>query len=282
MASLAKRSARQQEDLPGSPFDSWTSPAGKAIAHFHRSDEVILLRFPYSADFEIRPGTEEVVCYPVPDVDDAVIESLFHNSIRPLLINHAGGLALHGSACATPHGAIAFVGLSRRGKTTLAGACAKAGNPFLTEDVIELGRAGDGYLVIPQRPVLRVFGDTADYLRRNRDHEGEPVRKIALEPGTDLPFATEAAPLVAIYVLGPGEAKEPMLAPVEPQHALAEILQHAFVLDVEDKVRLHAHFERLSDLALNVPFVALDFPRQYDALPRVISAVVDNTARYRT
>lgn len=282
MASLAKRSACPQEDLPDPPFDSWTSPAGNAIAHFHRREGAVLLRFPNSADFEIHPGREEVICHPAPDTDDVLIENLFYNSIRPLLINHGGGLALHGSACATPHGAVAFVGLSQRGKTTLAGACAKAGNPFLTEDVIELEPAGDGYMVIPQRPVLRVFGDTAGYLRGNHEPDHAPAQKVALQPGEDLPFASEAVPLVAIYVLGPGDASEPALVPMEPQHALAEIMQHAFVLDVEDKPRLRAHFERLSDLALRMPFVALDFPREYDALPSAIRAVVQDAASHRT
>ncbi|WAT17025.1 hypothetical protein OZN62_08725 [Aurantiacibacter sp. MUD11] len=276
MATLTKRSARRQEDLASSPFDSWTRPAGGPIAHFHRQGDDILLRFPQCADFEIRPGSEEVVCHPVPGIDETTIDNVFYNSIRPLLINHGGGLALHGSACSTPYGAIAFVGLSRSGKTTLAGACAKVGNPFLTEDVIELQFSGDAYRVIPQRPLLRVFSDTADYLRQEREGENGALPKVALKSGKDLPFASEAADLVAIYVLGAGEATEPTFKPLEPQHALAEIMQHAFVLDVEDKPRLRAHFNRLSDLALKVPFVALDYRRQYDALPSLVEAVVED------
>ena len=282
MARLAKHSARQQEELVDPPFDNWTSPAGTPIAGFHRRGDTILLRFPNMADFEIRPGDEEVTCHPVPEADQAAIDTLFYNSIRPLLINHAGGLALHGSACATPHGGLAFIGLSRRGKTTLAGACARAGNPFLTEDVIELQRSGDSYAVVPQRPVLRVFADTADYLRRNRREECASAHKVPLQAGEDLPFARHPARLLAIYVLGPGEAEGPALAPMQPQRALAEIMQHAFVLDVEDKSGLRAHFERLSDLAEHVPVVGLDFPRDYRALPEVVSAVVEHAASYRT
>lgn len=282
MARLAKYSARQQDELDDPPFDSWTSPAGAPIAHFYRCAGTILLRFPKTADFKIRPGDEEVACHPAPGADAAAIDTLFHNSIRPLLVNHSGGLALHGSACATPHGAIAFVGRSRSGKTTLAGAVAQAGNPFLTEDLIELQRSADKYEVIPQRPVLRVFPDTADYLGRNRREDGTAAHKVPLLARSDLPFASHPSQLLAIYVLGSGEAAGPVLSTMQPQQALAEIMQHAFVLDVEDKPRLQAHFERLSDLAEQVPFVALDYPRNYVALPGVVSAVVDHAASYGT
>ncbi len=282
MARLVKHPACHQDELADPPFDSWTSPAGMPIAHFHRRGDTILLRFPDTADFTIRPGCDQVACHPAPEADPAAIDTLFHNSIRPLLINHSGGLALHGSACATPHGAVAFVGLSRRGKTTLAGACAKEGNPFLTEDLIELKRSGDSYEVVPQRPVLRVFGDTADYLRRSRQGDAAATRKVALAANDALPFAAEPSRLGAIFVLGPGEATGPLLSPMQPRQALAEIMQHAFVLDIEDKARVKAHFERLSDLAEKVPFVALDYPRDYAALPDVASAVVDHAASYRT
>lgn len=273
---------RAQADFAAPPYDRWISPTGEIMAEFHRLPDGICIRFPGTADFTVEADGTQVSCQPVEGTSPDLLETIFANSVRPVLDNHNGGLSLHGSACSTSHGAAAFVGQSRRGKTTLAGACARQGHPFLTEDLIQLVPEGPDYLVMPQRPVLRLFGDSADYLSTAATPARLERGKATLEASADLPFAADPAPLRAVYVLGPGEAAAPTFVTIDPQHALAEVMQHAFVLDVEDKPRLRAHFGRLSDLALRVPFVMLDYPRNFESLPDVVTALVDDLGQRRT
>ncbi|WP_120077426.1 hypothetical protein [Aurantiacibacter odishensis] len=270
--------AQEQAELPGKPYDKWITPAGEVAAEFHREPEGYRIRFPGDADFRIDGESLAVRCQPVPGAERDVIETLFVNSVLPVIGNHSGQLNLHGSACALPGGAAAFIGQSRRGKTTLAGACARAGYPFLTEDVIRLGPNALAYDVVPVRPCLRLFGDSAAYLRNESVEPGAETIKTSLAASEHLPFADTVSPLRVIYVLGPGNAPAPSFVPIDPQHALPEVMQHAFVLDVEDKPRLQAHFERLSDLALNIPFVMLDYPRLFSELSGVVQAIVDDVA----
>ena len=61
--------------------------------------------------------------------------------------------------------------------------------------------------------------------------------------------------------------------------ALAQLIQHAFILDVEDRARLKAHFGRLGELAASVPCYALDYPRDYQHLPKVIEMVINDGER---
>ncbi len=266
--------AREQEALASTPYDRWLTPAGDVAAEFHRTGVSYLMRFPNQADFSIAADLAEIVCLPAPETDEKTIASLFANSVRPVIGNHAGELNLHGSAVVIGGKAIAIMGYSRRGKTTLAGALAKAGHPFLSEDVLALTLDGRKYEVAPQRPVLRVFADTAAYLAgQPPSDQGE---KSEIAGSADLPAAHHSAELGAICLLGAGEINTVSITQLGPSAALADIMQHSFVLDVEDRRRLSAHFERLAALANAVPCYQLDYPRDFARLPEVVAAIADS------
>lgn len=262
---------QEQAELAEEPFDKWVTPDGGVAAEFRRTADGYLLRFPDQADFSI--SLDEMVVRGVPAADDAPLETLYRNAILPIIGNHLGELHMHGSAVETPWGAIAFMGLSRRGKTTLAGAFAKSGHPFLTEDTVSLDRSGEAYQLRPQRPVLRLFADSAAHLLGTSSDGSEDDSKAEIAAGDALPFASQPAPLRAIFLLGPGESETIAIEKLSEAEALTQLIQNAFVLDVEDKPRLRAHFGRIAALAGTVPCHALDYPRSYEQLPAVIEAV---------
>lgn len=280
-ARLRQGEPRAQDDLATTPYDRWVSPDGDVVAEFHRLSTGFLLRFPDRADFAIAEDGAAVTCFPVPETDPAAIATLFANSVAPVIGNHRGGLNLHGSAVVVGDLALAFMGLSRRGKTTLAGAFAKAGFPFLTEDVLALVARDAVYLVAPQPPVLRVFGDSAAYLLGEAQMAHPDREKRELPGGERLPIAAAPVPLGAICVLGPGTAEAVQLTPLGEAAALAEVLQHSFLLDVEDKARLHDHFARVAALVGNVPCYRLDYPRRFDQLTGVVAAIARNFVQGR-
>jgi len=271
LTSFERLPPKPQDDLPDEPIDSWITPDGSIAAEFRRIDGGYLVRFPDQADFEIILEKMHVRGTPVDD--DAPVETLFRNSILPLIGNFEGELHLHGSAVATEDGAIAFMGLSRRGKTTLAGAFAREGDPFLTEDALSLDKSAEGYFVRPQRPVLRLFADSAAHLLGEVQNWEDDDAKTEVEAGDRLPFATQPSRLHSIFLLGPGESDGIVFERLTEAEALAQLIQNAFVLDVEDKPRLRAHFGRIAALAALVPCHMLDYPRRYAQLPSVISAI---------
>ena len=267
--------ASAQAPLAGEPFDRWINPDGDVTAEFRWIPGGYLARFPGQGDFSISLDNMHVRGTPDEETPLSVIETLYRNSIEPIVVNHLGGLSLHGSAVVTPHGAIAFIGLSRSGKTTLSGAFARAGHPFLTEDVLSLTTDRTRYMVQPQRPVLRLFHDSAEFLLGADPGWDEDETKQELAAGKAIPFSDQAAPLAAICLLGPGESELVSLTRLGPAEALSQLIRHAFVLDVEDRARLAAHFGRLGELAARVPCHALDYPRSYAQLPAVIGAVLE-------
>jgi hypothetical protein len=56
-------------------------------------------------------------------------------------------------------------------------------------------------------------------------------------------------------------------------------LQHGFFLDVEDRASVRRAFEQAAAVAAAVPCFALDYPRDYEALPAVVSAIVKHASR---
>lgn len=259
-----------QQELASTPYDRWLSPTGAVAAEFHRHPQGFLLRFPQQADFIVSADLEQVCCKPVPGLPENTITSLFNNAVLPLLANHAGGLNLHGSAVVVNDVAVAFLGHSRSGKTTLASAFARAGHPFLTEDVVDLTAGRDGFTVRPGRPVVRLFADSADHLGLQA---GAAAAKQEIAVSQALPIADGPAPLGAIFVLGDSSAGDVLIEPLAGAAAAARLLPHAFVLDVTDRARLQGHFERMIGLATAVPCHGLDYPRNYKHLPAVLATV---------
>jgi hypothetical protein len=256
------------------PYDSWIAPDGGLAAEFFRRGSGFLVRCPDQADFEIDGDSLAVSCRPVPDLPLGVANTLFHNSISPLLANYRGGLNLHASGVNILGKAIGFVGNSRSGKTTLAGAFARAGHPLITEDVFVLERHEDGFAAAPTHPVLRLFPDSASFLLGEKDWASDNDGKVEIEVADTFPIAAGRSPLAAMFLLGSDEQLAVTALRLEPTEALAELIRHAFILDVEDKQVLRSHFLRLGDLAEAVPCFRLDYPRSYDRLPQVIDTVL--------
>ncbi|WP_169053620.1 hypothetical protein [Alteraurantiacibacter aquimixticola] len=276
-------SIRPQHAIASAPFDRWRSPDGDTIAEFYRLDGRYLIRFPGRADFEVEAASLAVSCFAAAEDMEGAAMALLHNAVEPMIGNHSGRLHLHGSAVAVDGTGIAFAGLSRRGKTTLAASFARAGYPFLTEDVIALTKREDGtYLVAPARPSLRLFSDSEEQLFGEAAACAGTDAKREIDASRLLPFANAPVPLGGIYILGPGECEALTIEPVSSQDALAELMQHAFILDVEDKPRLQAHFSRCSDLALHTRCYRLDYPRDYDALPQIIDGLARHAREERT
>lgn len=266
--------ARLQAPLPDAPYDRWVNPENRVMAEFRRESEGFLLRFPNEADFEIDAAGTTVRCVPTPGADPQHVESLYSNAILPMIGNHAGGLFLHGSAVAIDGRAVAFLGLSRSGKTTLAAALARNGYPLLTEDVIELVEVSEGYELQPKNASVRLFADSAAFLLGHDAELSDTSRKHSLCADAGLAFRDEPAPLDQIYLLGTDPDANLHIEPLSSPNALKHMLRHSFILDVEDRVRLNAHFCRLADLSEKIPCSLLDYPRKYSELPEVLEALV--------
>ena len=272
---LREQAACEQGRLAEPAYARWRTADGDVAATLHRAGGGYLVRFVDRADFSIALDEGVITCRPAPRTPARVTRDLYLNQLLPMIRGHLGELIIHASAAAVDGGAVAFVAQTGRGKSTLAAAFARAGMPFLSDDGLCLAAEGGRYLASPNRSSFRLWLDSEAevVLGKAAPDEWDQDAKSRVEASDSLPFQAEPLPLRAMYFLGPGEAAKPVIVGLPMREALAQLLNHSFFLDAEDRVRMTRHFEALTRLAEAVPSFALDYPRDYALLPDVIAAV---------
>jgi hypothetical protein len=252
------------------PYDRWLSPDGEVAIEFYRTQAGYMLRFPDRADFDIGAT---LTCTPALDAPQELITALYYNQIIPMLESRKGRIVLHAAAIAAGGVALGFLGQSGRGKSTLAASFARAGHPFLTDDGLVLEPDGPGYQAKPSQPFIRLWPDSESAVLNAPDSDDDEV-KARVASSQQVPFQPSAIPLRAIYVLLDGSSDTVRIERLKPAAALSAFLQHAFVIDVEDRPRVKAHFNQMARLAEVAPCFTLDYPRCYDDLPGVMQAIL--------
>ncbi|HKS96499.1 MAG TPA: hypothetical protein VJV74_10250, partial [Terriglobia bacterium] len=114
-------------------------------------------------------------CRPRKAIPLDTVRHLFLDQVFPLLLSKRGRLVLHASAVLIPGGAIAFLGETGQGKSTLASSFSQRGFPFLTDDCLLLEEKGGQLVGIPSYPGLRLWPKTVAALFA----EEPPVSRVA-------------------------------------------------------------------------------------------------------
>ena len=187
-----------------------------------------------------------VRCAP-PDVDPWSWQRFLVGRVLPWAAVLRGRECLHASAVTLDGRAVAIVGDTGAGKTTLAAHAMLAGAGFLTDDVLALERTADAVLAHPGPGVLAVR--PAEWERLDPARLGRLIGeggKRYLEVARRSP----PAPLAAIYYLRrerSGDAIEPLAADFRL------LLASTFNTAIRTPERLREQFEVCARLAATVP-----------------------------
>ena len=154
---------------------------GEAWYTFARRGQVVMGRFYGLADFEIETTrrassgqegpvqegpvqegpVQRVTFFRAPNVPRDLIAILLTGSVVAYLLSADGGLVLHASAVEVGGAALAFVGQSGQGKTTMATLICAAGYPLVADDLLPVEPHG------PRLCVLRSEGN-CEYEKKYR------------------------------------------------------------------------------------------------------------------
>lgn len=278
--------ARPQAALASAPFHRYVFDDGTVWTEFHRAAAGYLLRFPGLADFEVTADGARVVAHPAPGTDEPTLEHLYINQLVPLALSRQGRPAYHASVVAVPGGAVAFLGKTGMGKSTLAASFALAGSAFLTDDALLVEETPDGCRVLPSHASLRLWQDSVSALAGALDNPSLPragpvsySSKARLLAGEALSHCEQAQPLLAAYVLEPQGSAGVSVTPLSGLARYMAWLGNSFLLDIEDPALLARHFEWTHRISAAVPTFSLDYPREYAALPAVRSALLQHATR---
>lgn len=182
-------------------------------------------------------------------------------------------VAIHANAVSINSQAIAFVGHSGKGKSTLSTYCASRGSGFVTDDVLVVNNQG---LTHPGNPRIKLYSHTADCLGLAGGKETE--YKTFFEPeqlGAKL--HNTLVPLGIIYLL---EEDSPKIysEKLSPSKAVFELLPHSYY--AYDLIKIHPElFDAYIDLTQQASVRKLYYPRDFSMLPQVYRFLVEEVAQ---
>jgi hypothetical protein len=257
------------------PYRTWNTPAGSPWTCFFHKRDGYLLRFPGLADFTVSATGRAVICQPVPGLPKAVMQHLYLNQVLPLALSRQDYEVFHASAVELDNVAVAFVGPSGFGKSTLAASFASCGHRFLTDDALVLRRSGERHAVIPSHPSLRLRDDACNALLPSVSW---PVAAPALRgkmrfaAGLALAHCADHRALHRVYFLGEG-GPGLTITRMGPAETFVRLLKNSFLLEIEERSSIAAHFDRLVQLAQQPVHFCLEYPRRFAELHRVRSLI---------
>jgi hypothetical protein len=133
---------------------------------------------------------------------DGAWQRLLIAQVLPFAALLRGLEIIHASAVVTEQGAVAFVGPSRAGKTSLALELCRRGAGFLTDDVLALERVEEDLLGHPGTPVAGVDHAEARRLEQTEGRRRQEIVAInSREQIVRMRGAVEPTPLAALFFL---------------------------------------------------------------------------------
>jgi hypothetical protein len=226
-------------------------------------------------------------------VRDNRIAGLLMGRVLCAILPMRGITCLHAGAVAFDGRAIAFVGRSGAGKSTIVAALRCRGGFPLTDDLVALTEdegapVGQTFLVHPSRRGLRLRPDAAAVfcgvgaaLRRSRGRADSTTDKSYLELESQCEgLVRRPVPLACIYLLdmhGP-VSTTPAILSVAGVDRLISLAPHArarVLLEKDDRVK---DFTTLGRLAATVPIGRIRRPNGLDSLPAVCDAILKDVA----
>lgn len=246
-----------------------------------RDGERHVVRFRRQATFVIAGAERRITCHPAAAASIETVRQLFVGHVLPLVFAEAGALALHASAVRTPDGVLAFVGPTRRGKSTIAAALAARGCPLVADDcaIVEV-EAGE-CRVRPMHVGLRLWPDSLRVFPRSRPglpvHGRSGTKSRVTAGALGLAIHHSPAPLHRVYLLDAAHRGAAVtVTPVSGPEAVLALLVASFQVGMDRPGQLRRSFESLSTLAARVPVRRLRRPRGLRHLPQLVQTVLDD------
>ncbi len=267
-----------RQDPPGCLLATLSSSDGRVRYTLARERDRAVLRYPGLCDFVGDPDLADITVHLHPGADPGLIPVLAAGALVAVHLKLRHELVMHASAVQLEGRALAFVGASGMGKSTLAAALCNNGCELVTDDVLRvdltapLARVYPGGTESRLRMNARELADTApsDAVRTTADG------RLALRPRA---CAGEPLPLAACVVPLPTRKAEDVSARrLRNAQALLRMIQFPRVVGWSEPSSTASEFQALADLVERVPVFEASVPWGPPFRPEVLSGLLDAVA----
>jgi hypothetical protein len=238
-------------------------PPGGCLAEIRRPDQTVfytltrgdrtVLRYPGLCDFVGDVPFERITAHLHPGADEDLLPVLIAGALLAvhLMLHHE--LVLHASAVRVDDRALAFVGRSGMGKSTLATALCDLGHALVTDDLL---RVDTDLLTYPGATETRLR-QSARALANGSAYETADGR-LACRPAD---LVDGPLPLAACVIPYPNrEVTEVRTRRLRPAEALLRLSSYPRVLGWTDTTAMAEQFQALGALVERVPVVEAAIP----------------------
>jgi hypothetical protein len=208
-----------------------------------------------------------------------LVDALSYSMVR------LGREPLHATAVRTDRGAVAFVGESGFGKSTLGALFVRDGFRLVTDDMLVLTPVQDGYLAHAGPPRLKLYRGIANRIFGGSDRgvPMNPVTEKMIIPLDEAQTVRDSTSLRAVYLIRkPDErhpARRPCIRRLSPARAFPRILAATASHYGFERDRLTRQFEFVTQLVGRIPIKTLSYPRDEHNMGRLQDAVLADLNR---
>jgi hypothetical protein len=254
----------------------------------HLADGGVYVRWEGLGEFVVSADGARICCAKTPGAHDESFQVYLLGQALSYALVKAGFEPIHGTVLVHEGRAIALLGDSGYGKSTLAACMLSAGARLLTDDLLVAQPLDNGYLVHPGPTRIKLMPDSAARFLPGAA-EGVPMNPLTTKKiirlGDDV-VENGPAPLAGVYVLPPplqdARRRRIHLRPMSAREAFVALVANTFNTQLKDPGRLGRQHNQTAALARAVPTVELAYPRgiqHVEALAQAILTHAGSAAR---
>lgn len=257
-----------------------TLPPHHWIAHAVLPDGGLYLSAPDIFDVEVSADGRHARCCLAPGVDRRTVEANLLNIVIGTALTLQGEEPLHATAIDLGGVAVALLGSSGAGKSSLAAHLLSRGGDLVTDDMLRLKFDDQQVLALPGPYRLKLLDEPARIYFPTASADGlfnALSGKMMIRPGAVDRRESHGVPLAALYFLGdlPGQA------PVEEVEAIAlyglDRVRVLLASAMDDRntspSRLARQMAFVSELSSKLPLFHLRYPRRFEVMDRVAAEI---------
>lgn len=253
----------------------------------HLSDGSSYVRWHGLGEFLVAAGGKRIWCARAPDALTESFQVYLLGQALSFALVKAGFEPLHGTAIEYEGGAIALLGDSGFGKSTLAASFIAAGCRLLTDDLLLLRPSTGGLDAYPGPPRIKLLPDSAGRIL------GPAATGVPMNAETNKHvIALDAAqrcqtpvPLRVIYVLAPPHEMRRLrrlrAVPLSAREAFFALVGNTFNRYIADPDRMERQLAETTRLVNTVPVRKLAYPRSFACLGEVREAILVDSGLHK-
>lgn len=269
-------------DPPGCRLAQLSGPDGALRYSLTQDSDRTVLRYPGLCEFVGDPNLADITVHLHPGVDPGLIRVLAAGALLAVHLKLRHELVMHASAVQLDGRALAFVGASGMGKSTLAAVLCSNGCGLVTDDVLRVD--------LTDTTVVRVYpGSTETRLRMSARQLADTAPSDAVRPTADGRLALrlhvcagDPLPLAACVVPRPSrQAVDVSVQRLPNARALLRMIQFPRVVGWSEPLSTAHEFQALADLVEQVPIFEATIPWGPPFQPRVLAGLLEAVAGSR-